>query len=125
MAFGHGWSFRRPACEVIGNIYDTLVVSAGENAWLGSAARSWSASPDRRTWSFTMRESRTFASSHRPVTAQDVQWSLQRCVRLGGVPASIFYRFGWNNSNIDQAIRVEDGRLVLDCDPAPTESVLL
>jgi peptide/nickel transport system substrate-binding protein len=118
-------AFDRPACEVIANIYDTLVVSTGETAWVGSAAQSWSVSPDRSTWSFTMREGRSFASSQRPVTAQDAQWSLQRCVRLGGVPASILHRFGWNKSNIDQAIRVEHGRLVLECDPAPTEPVLL
>ena len=63
--------------------YDSRTLDA-----VPSIAKSWTASPDQRQWDFTLNPDATFANG-RPITADDVKYSLERIARKGsGSPAT-------------------------------------
>jgi peptide/nickel transport system substrate-binding protein len=65
--------------QVMVEVFDTLVSYATPNAAatpVPDLARSWTISPDDRTYTFRLREARF--SNGQPVTAQDVRYSLTR-----------------------------------------------
>jgi peptide/nickel transport system substrate-binding protein len=58
-------------------IHDALVKPMPGNAMAPSLAEAWTASPDGRTYDFTLRKGATFHNGD-PVTADDVKFSFER-----------------------------------------------
>ena len=95
--------------EMDANCYRRLVrpdVSKGGEL-SGDLAEKWQVSPDGTTFTFHLRKGPKFASG-RPVTAQDVAFSLQRVVQLNKTPGFIITQFGFTKDNVEQLIRATD-----------------
>lgn len=99
-------AFEYSGNEISGNVYEKLVTpgAADPTRIEPMLAESWSASPDGKTWTFTLRGDRTFASGA-PVTAEDAAFSLQRAVILNKSPGFIIGQFGFNKDNVAGRIR--------------------
>ena len=74
--------------SLVNNLYDRLVEYKKSGDKLGPdvepmAAESWEVSPDGLQYTFKIRQGMTF-SSGKPVTAEDVAYSLERTQKLGG-----------------------------------------
>lgn len=90
----HGVGTNRPGYEVAWNCYDRLMsygtktlpdgtVSYDQNKLVPELAESWEVSANSAT--FKLRRNATFHDGS-PVTAQDVKWSFDRAVSVGGFP---------------------------------------
>ena len=106
-------AFEFSSIEVVDNVYDRLVLYDVEDPTrlVGGMAERWSVEGDR--WHFHLRPGLTFQSG-RPVTADDVVWSLRRVVTLNREPAFILSQLGWNAANAAEMIT----------SPAPDQVVL-
>lgn len=93
----HRSGTNRPSYQVAVNCYDRLMtfgtktledgsLSYDYDNLQGELAESWEVSEDGRTLTFYLRDA-TFWDG-RPVTAQDVKWSFDRSVTLGGFPST-------------------------------------
>lgn len=110
-------SFEFSGNDLLNNVYDGLVEldpTTGSELIPGVAA-SWALAEDGRTYTFTIKDGLTFHSGN-PVRAEDAAWSLQRAVKLDKTPSFILDQFGFTADNVDQKIRVEDGKLVIETD---------
>ena len=67
---------------------------------------------DGKSITFEIREGQTFESGN-PVTPEDVAYSLQRVIKLNKTPSFIFSQFGWTAENVDDAVSVVDGKVVV------------
>lgn len=120
-------SFEFAGSDVIRNVYGKLVnydpldLDAGYQPDL---AESWEVSEDGMTITFTMREGVSFTSGN-PVTAEDAAFSLRRVIKLNKTPSFILSQFGFTPENVDEMIRVEDGKLVLTTDKRYATSFVL
>jgi peptide/nickel transport system substrate-binding protein len=106
-------SFEISAGEIMGNTYDRLVrldVSDPSKLY-GDIAKSWTVSPDGKTFSFELKPGLKFASGN-ALTAEDVVFSLQRAVLLDKTPAFILTQFGFNKDNVKDRIK-QTGPLTL------------
>lgn len=94
----HRTGTNRPSYQVAVNVYDRLVSFAVRELEDGSLtfdyaqvvpelAESWETAEDEMSITFTLREGATFWDGT-PVTAEDVRWSFERALALGGFPAS-------------------------------------
>ncbi|MFG1430967.1 ABC transporter substrate-binding protein [Xanthobacter sp. V2C-8] len=94
----HRQGTNRASYQVAVNAYDRLVkfgtktlpdgsISYDSSTIEPDLAESWSVSDDGRTITFKLRPNAVFADGT-PVTAQDVKWSLDRAVSLGGFPTT-------------------------------------
>ena len=92
--------------EIMGNSYDRLLrLDINDPSKLvADVAKSWTVSPDGKTFSFELKEGQKFASGN-PLTAEDVVYSLQRAVMLDKSPAFILTQFGFNKTNIKDKIK--------------------
>ena len=76
--------------HIVSNVYERLVETerneAGGFEAVPSLAESWEVSDDGLVYTFTLREGARF-SSGRPVTAEDVSYSLDRVLKVGEPPA--------------------------------------
>lgn len=99
-------SFEYSGNEIGGNIYEKLVTPAATDPAKiePQLAKTWSTSADGRTWTFTLREDRVFASGAK-VTAEDAAFSLQRAVILNKAPGFIIGQFGFTPANVAARIR--------------------
>jgi len=99
--------------EMVGNVYERLIeFDLDDPSRLrGMLAEGWTISPDGRTYDFTLRPGRKFASG-RTVNAGDVAFSLQRAVRLNKTPSFILTQLGWNNANVERMV-VQSGPMNL------------
>lgn len=88
----------RPVFGVAFNIYDRLVSHGRKTMPDGSLtydystfepelAESWAVSPDGRSFTFRLRRDALFHDGT-PVTAEDVKWSFDRVVSVGGFPSA-------------------------------------
>ncbi|MFD5383397.1 ABC transporter substrate-binding protein [Streptomyces sp. NPDC127074] len=68
---------------IIALVYDTLTAPGKKDNTVGRLMSEWKPSKDLRTWRFTLAKGATFHDG-KPVTAEDVVWSLRR---LRGTPA--------------------------------------
>ncbi|MCQ6246224.1 ABC transporter substrate-binding protein [Streptomyces malaysiensis] len=68
---------------IIALVYDTLTAPGERDNTVGRLMSRWEPSKDLRTWRFTLAKGAVFHNG-RPVTADDVVWSLRR---LHGTPA--------------------------------------
>jgi peptide/nickel transport system substrate-binding protein len=95
--------------EIIANIYDRVMMFEPENLTelTGGVAESWEFSEDGKTITFKIRPGLSFHSGN-PVSPEDVEFSLERVVKLNKTPAFIITQFGWNAENVDDLIRVVD-----------------
>ncbi|MEI7680358.1 MAG: ABC transporter substrate-binding protein [Betaproteobacteria bacterium] len=86
----------RPSYQVAVNVYDRLVTFGIKKLADGSLAydydkvqpelaESWTFSPDRKSITFKLKGNATFWDGS-PVTAEDVKWSFDRALALGGFP---------------------------------------
>ena len=94
----HRQGTNRASYQVAVNAYDRLVKFGTKTMPDGSLsydssviepdlAESWTVSDDGKTITFKLRPNAVFADGS-PVTAQDVKWSLDRAVSLGGFPTT-------------------------------------
>ena len=119
-----GEAFEISAGEVMGNSYDRLLrYDVNDPSKLvPDIAKSWSVSPDDKTYTFEIKPGLKFASGN-PLTAEDVAYSLQRAVILDKAPAFILTQFGFTKDNVKDKIRVVDPLtvvLLIDKPYAPT-----
>lgn len=120
-------SFEFTGMEMIRNIYGKLVNYDPLNLEAGyqpDLAESWEVSEDGKTITFTMREGVKFHSGN-PVRAEDAAYSLQRVIKLGKTPSFILTQFGFTPENVDQMIRVENGKLLITTDQKYATSFVL
>lgn len=86
----------RPSYQVAVNVYDRLVsfgtkkLPDGSLAWdydkvVPELAESWTFTPDRKSITFKIKPKAVFWDGT-PVTAEDVKWSFDRALALGGFP---------------------------------------
>ena len=99
--------------EVLANVYDRIMTFEPERPGelTGGVAESYAVSDDGRSITFRIRDGLTFHSGN-PVRPEDVEFSLERVVRLDGSPAFIVTQFGWNADNVGALVEVVDGRRV-------------
>ena len=102
-------SFEFTGTEILGNIYDRLILPnlADPTDIKPDLAASWSMSDDGLTMTFKMAPGRKFASGA-PVTAEDAAFTLQRAVILDKSPAFIINQFGYTAANVAEKIRAID-----------------
>lgn len=95
--------------EIIANIYDRIMMFEPENLQelVGGVAESWQVSNNGKTITFRIRDGLEFHSGN-PVRPEDVEFSLERVVKLNKTPAFIITQFGWNADNVDDLIKVVD-----------------
>jgi peptide/nickel transport system substrate-binding protein len=93
----HRKGTNRPSYQVTVNVYDRLVrfgvktlpdgsLSYDSTKIVPEVAESWSIAPDGTSLTFKISPKAKFWDGT-PVTAQDVKWSFDRAVSLGGFPA--------------------------------------
>tara|TARA_R110000787_G_scaffold34625_11_gene89530 strand:- start:1709 stop:3331 length:1623 start_codon:yes stop_codon:yes gene_type:complete len=93
----HRKGTNRPAYQIAVNLYDRLIGFGTKNAPDGSLmydyskltpelAESWQIAEDGMSVVFNLRKDATFWDGS-PVTADDVKWSLDRAVSVGGFPS--------------------------------------
>ena len=106
-------SFEISAGEIMGNSYDRLIrFDVSDPSKLhGDVAKSWTVSPDGKTYSFELKPNLKFASGN-ALSAEDVVYSLQRAVILDKSPAFILTQFGFSKDNAKDKIR-QTGALTL------------
>lgn len=99
-------SFELSAGEIMGNVYDRLVRFdvSDPSRLLGDIAKSWTVSPDGKTYTFELKPGLKFASGN-ALTAEDVVFSLQRAVLLDKAPAFILTQFGFSKENVKDKIK--------------------
>ena len=101
-----GEAFEISTGEFIGNTYSQLVryEVANPSKLYGDLAKSWTVSPDGKTYSFELKPGLKFASGN-PISAEDVVWSLQRAVLLDKGPAFILTQFGFSKDTAKDKIK--------------------
>ena len=92
--------------EIMGNTYDRLVRLdiSDPSKLVGDVAKSWTISPDGKTYTFEIKPGLKFASGN-ALTADEVAWSLQRAVSLDKSPAFILTQFGFSKDNVRDKIK--------------------
>ena len=78
----------------IGNIYETLVTYDGDDSTTPAAglATSWSVSPDRLWYNFSLRVGVLFSNGN-PFTASDVRFTIERVAAIQGLEEETERRF--------------------------------
>jgi len=100
----HGVGANRPSYGLSWNVYDHLMTYGKKTLPDGTVmydystlepelATSWQLAPDGKSVTFTLRRDATFHDGT-PVTAQDVKWSFDRAVSIGGFP-TFQMKAGW------------------------------
>ena len=99
--------------EIIANLYDRILMFEPEDpdALVGGVAESHAVSDDGKTITFRIRQGLRFHSGH-PVRPEDVEFSLERVVKLDKTPAFILTQLGWNADNVEERVEVVDERHV-------------
>ena len=105
--------FELSAGEVIANIYDRIMMFEPDNLkeLVGGVAESHAISADGKTITFKVRPDLRFHSGN-PVRPEDVEFSLERVVKLNKTPAFIVNQFGWTPDTVEQLVEVVDDRHV-------------
>jgi peptide/nickel transport system substrate-binding protein len=90
----------------MGNAYDRLIRFdiTDPSKLVPDIAKSWTVSPDGKTYTFELKDGLKFASGN-PLTAEDVAFSLQRAVILDKTPAFILTQFGFTKDNVKDKIK--------------------
>ncbi|HET6157801.1 MAG TPA: ABC transporter substrate-binding protein [Dongiaceae bacterium] len=112
------------ASEYMANTYDRLVVidPANPSQLKLQLAESWSVSDDGKTFTFKLKPGLKFHSGN-TISAEDVEFSLERFISLDLNPAFILTQFGLTKDNVKDKVRVKDPQTVeveLDAAYAPS-----
>lgn len=92
---------------------------------VGVLARSWSVSPDGKTFTFKITPGARFASGN-PVTAYDAEYSLRRVIHLKSRSSFIIGQFGFSPDNVDDRIKaLDESTLVIQVADIYSPSFLL
>jgi len=110
--------------EVVGNVYDTLVMfDLDDTSQLeGQIAESWEVSDDGLTFTFKIRPDLQFHSGN-PVTAHDVVYTFQRLTAMDKGPAFLIQDLGITADNMDETLTAPDDmtfQMVVDNPYAPS-----
>ncbi|HWA50615.1 MAG TPA: ABC transporter substrate-binding protein [Dongiaceae bacterium] len=110
--------------EYMANTYDRLVVINPDkpDELKLQLAESWSVSDDGKVFTFKIRPGVKFHSGN-DLTAEDVEFSMERFVKLDLNPAFIMTQFGLSKDNVDDKVKVVDPMTVsveLDAAYAPS-----
>ncbi|MGA1532700.1 MAG: ABC transporter substrate-binding protein, partial [Aquiluna sp.] len=92
----HRSGTNRPSYQVAVNVYDRLVnfgtrtlkdgsLAFDYNKVIPELAESWVISKDKKSLTFKIKQNAKFWDGS-PVTAEDVRWSFERALALGGFP---------------------------------------
>ena len=102
--------FEFTAGEIVANVYDRLMMFEPEDPreLTGGVAESYAIQDDGETIVFRIRDGLRFHSGN-PVRPEDVEFSLERVVKLNKTPAFIFTQFGWNAANVEDLVEIVDG----------------
>ena len=122
-----GESYEASGNEIGANCYEKLVAPdpADPAKAVGVLADHWEISSEALTYTFHLKQDRTFASGA-PVTADDAAWSLQRAIIMNKAPAFILAQFGFTKDNAAAKIRAtDDHTLVVEITQAAAPGVLL
>jgi peptide/nickel transport system substrate-binding protein len=113
-AFDPAESYEYSDNEVCGNMYRKLIIPdpADADKLVGDLAEKWEVSKDGLVFTFQIRKGVLFDSG-KPLTAEDVAFSLQRVVKLNKTPGFILTQFGWNADNVEKMIAAK-GENVLE-----------
>jgi len=114
----------RPSYQIAVNVYDRLVTFATRKMPDGSLvydyskvvpelAEKWVTSPDRKSMTFTLKGNARFWDGS-PVTAQDVKWSFDRALALGGFPKTQMGAGGFKRP--EQFVVLDDRTIRIDLD---------
>ena len=103
--------FEFTAAEIVANVYERLMTFDPEHPGqlAGGVAESYAVSDDGTSIVFRIRDGLRFHSGN-PVRPEDVEFSLERVVKLNRTPAFIVTQFGWDAENVEDRIRVVDAR---------------
>jgi peptide/nickel transport system substrate-binding protein len=95
--------------EVAVNVYDRLMgLEIGDMAnVVPKAAESYSVSEDGKVFTFKLRPGQKFHSGN-DLTAEDVEFSLERVILLNLTPAYLFQALGWSVDNVKDMVKVVD-----------------
>ncbi|MBX3567872.1 MAG: ABC transporter substrate-binding protein [Rhizobiaceae bacterium] len=95
--------------EVAVNVYDRLMgLEIGDMANVApKVAESYSVSEDGKVFTFRLKPDIKFHSGN-PLTAEDVEFSLERVILLNLTPAYLFQALGWNQENVKDMVKVID-----------------
>ena len=106
-------AFELTTGEIIANLYDRIMTFEPENLQqlAGGVIESHTLSEDGRAITFRVREGQRFHSGN-PLRPEDVEFSLERVVKLDRTPAFLLTQFGWNADNVDDLVEVVDDRHV-------------
>ena len=99
---------------VVNQLYDKLVdfeIPDLKNV-VPEVAEAWEVSEDGKTWTFRIRQGITFPSG-RPLTADDVVWSLQRVIELKQTASWVLTQFV---SSPDQIRKIDDYTVEIEID---------
>ena len=101
-----GESYEISGGEIVTNVYDRLLRFEAEDMskLVGGVAESWTVSPDGKTFTFKMRPNLKFHSGA-PVTAEDVEFSLQRVVMIAKTPAFLITQLGWTKATVKDLVK--------------------
>jgi peptide/nickel transport system substrate-binding protein len=103
-------SFEFSGSDIANNMYGSLVsfdptdLSSG---YQPDIAESWEVSGDGKVFTFKIRPGMTFTSGN-PVTARDVEFSLQRAVGMEKTPSFIVTQFGFTADNMGETLKALD-----------------
>jgi len=102
-----GESYELSGQEICTNVYDRLLRYEAEDLskLVGGVAESWTVSPDGKTFTFKIRPNLKFQSGG-PVTAEDVEFSLQRVVLIDKTPAFLLTQLGWSKATVKDLVKV-------------------
>jgi peptide/nickel transport system substrate-binding protein len=120
-------SFEFAGADVIRNVYGKLVnfdpadLDAG---YQPDIAESWVVSEDGKSITFNIRSGMQFASGN-PVTAADVEFSLQRAILLNKTPAFILTQFGFTPENVAETIKAGENTVTITTDKKYATSFVL
>ena len=115
------------ASEYMANTYDRLVVidPADPSKLKLQLADSWSVSDDGKTFTFKIKPGVKFHSGN-DLTAEDVEFSMERFVKLELNPSFIMTQFGLSKDNVDAMVRtVDPSTLEVELDAAYAPSFFL
>src|SRR5476651_2170768 len=118
-----GESYEISGGEICTNVYDRLLRYEAEDLskLVGGVAESWTVSPDGKTFTFKIRPNLKFHSGA-PVTAEDVEFSLQRVVMIAKTPAFLITQLGWTKDTVKDLVKASGDTLTakITADLAPT-----
>jgi len=125
--FDPALSYDTASCEIIQNVYETLVFFDGEatDKFVPLLAESWEVSDDGTTWTFHIRQGVKFHNGN-DLTPSDVAYSFQRGLLQGGyispqwLLAEPFYGAGMDDVSmlVDEGASADDREAMQAADPA-------